>query len=138
MSRPSKMKSALCGHGKCQVCGGCHNPDCKRTVRPLNACFNQLLTPEPSQWKERFDSAFPALKDLIETQPIRRINVAVELKAFISREKAKSYEEAVEEMKAAVETANIAPDRVGTFKEGHDTLKAQILYLLRSKLDPRK
>ena len=41
-------------------------------------------------------------------------------------------------MKAGVETANTAPDTVGTFKEGQDTLKTQILYLLRCKLDPRK
>ena len=60
------------------------------------------------------------------------------LKVFISREKAKSYEEAPDEMKAAVETANIATDTVGTFKDGQDTLKAQVLYLLRSKLDTKK
>jgi hypothetical protein len=43
--------------------------------------------------------------------------------------------EALREMKAAVEFANVASDKVGTFKDGHDTLKAQIPHLLRSKLD---
>jgi hypothetical protein len=37
------------------------------------------------------------------------ISLGVALKEFISREKVKSYEEALEEIKAAVETANICP-----------------------------
>lgn len=65
------------------------------------------------------------------------INLGGAPKDFISREKVKSYEEALDEIKAAVETANIAPDTVGTFKYGHDTLKAHVLYLLRSKLDTK-
>jgi hypothetical protein len=53
-----KMKCNSCRHGICQVCGGCHHPNCKRTVRPLNGCFNQLLTPERSQPEEKYRDAF--------------------------------------------------------------------------------
>jgi hypothetical protein len=53
----------------------------------------------------------------------------------ITIERSDARKEALEEVKAAVEFADVAPDTVGTFKDGHDTLKAQILYLLRSKLD---
>jgi hypothetical protein len=53
----------------------------------------------------------------------------------IKIERSDARKEALEEMRAAVEFANIAANKVGTFKDGHDTLKAQVLYLLRSKLD---
>jgi hypothetical protein len=53
----------------------------------------------------------------------------------ITIERSDARKEALEEMKAAIEFAKVAPDKVGTFKDGHDTLKAQILHLLRSKLD---
>jgi hypothetical protein len=54
---------------------------------------------------------------------------------LIKIERSDARKEALEEVKAAVESADVAPDKVGTFKDGHDTLKAQVLYLLRCKLD---
>jgi hypothetical protein len=58
-----------------------------------------------------------------------------ETQNLVTIERSDARKEALEEIKAAVEFANVAPDKVGTFKDGHDTLKAQILHLLRSKLD---
>jgi hypothetical protein len=126
MKRSSKMKCNSCGHGICQVCGGCHHPDCKKTARPLNACFNQLLTPELSQTEEKYRDAF-MVAGFTNDQWEKVYNV-------IKIERSDAQKEALKEMKAAVEFANVAPDKVGTFKDGHDTLKAQVLYLLRSKL----
>jgi hypothetical protein len=54
---------------------------------------------------------------------------------IIKIERSDAKKEALEEMKAAVELANVGSDKVGTFKDGQDKLKAQILYLLRSKLN---
>jgi hypothetical protein len=59
----------------------------------------------------------------------KRVNNVIKI------ERSDARKQALEEMKAAVEFTNIASDTVGTFKDGHDTLKAQALYLLRSKLD---
>ena len=127
MSKSYKMKCTLCGHGICQVCGGCHHPNCKITVRPLNGCFNQLLIPEHSQLREKYRDAF-MVAGFTNDQWEKVYNV-------IKIERSDARKEALKEMKAAVEFANVARDKVGTLKDGHDTLKAQILHLLRSKLD---
>src|SRR5688500_5975987 len=127
MKKSSKMKCTLCGHRICQVCSGCHHPNCKRTARPLNACFNQLLTPKLSQTEEKYRDSF-MVAGLTNDQWEKVYNV-------IKIERSDARKEALEEVKAAVEFAMIGADKVGTFKDGHDTLKAQILYLLRSKLE---
>lgn len=102
------MKCNSCRHGICEVCGGCHDPNCKRTVRPLNTCFNQLLTPDPSQTEEKYRDAF-MVAGFTSDQWKKVYNV-------ITIERSDARKEALEEMKAAVEFANVAPDTVGNIQ----------------------
>jgi hypothetical protein len=126
MKKSSKVKCKSCRHRICQVCGGCHHPTCKKTVRLFNGRFNQLLTPELSQVRE-------STKTPLWSPDLQVTNGKVH--NLIKIERSDARKEALEEVKAAVEFADVAVEKVGTFKDGHDMLKAQILYLLRSKLD---